>query len=369
MQRGLAALTVSGVALLVGTTFTACGSSSSQPGGGGDGGGSDGAASSGGGSSGAGSSSGKGGSSGAGSSSGKGGSSGTGSSSGAGSSSGTGGSSGTGSSSGSDGGGAYDPSVYQHHKNGTRDGLYIDPAFTQAAHGHRHAHDDVRGDGHHHRGTRSQLYVQNGPGGVETFLVATEDNHVTTFNATTGTVIWDTDPSIIGPYATQNPPGGSVGPANIGVTGTPFIDIGSRTVFFDAMVTPDQNASYHHTVFALSLDTGHVLTNWPVDVNTAAPGFDSGIQNQRGALQFLNGVLYVPGTAATTATAARTTDSGRRLPRQQSAAPSRGGTRPRPRAASGAPARCRRTARTSIRSRATPRGPTTCGAAARPSSG
>ena len=36
------------------------------------------------------------------------------------------------------------------------------------------------------------------------------------------------------------------------------------------MTTPDNNATYHHKVFALSLDTGAVLTNWPVDVDTAA---------------------------------------------------------------------------------------------------
>jgi hypothetical protein len=124
--------------------------------------------------------------------------------------------------------------------------------------------------------------------------VATEDNHVTTYNATSGDVLWDTGPTTIGPYATQNPPGGSVGPGHIGITSTPYIDIASRSVFFDAMTTPDNNATYVHKVFALNLDTGAVLTNWPVDMNTAVPGFDSGTQNQRGALQFLNGVLYVP---------------------------------------------------------------------------
>ena len=60
------------------------------------------------------------------------------------------------------------------------------------------------------------------------------------------------------------------------------------------MTTPDNNASYHHKVYRLSLDTGAVRTGWPVDVDTAVSGFDSGIQNQRGALQFLNGVVYVP---------------------------------------------------------------------------
>jgi hypothetical protein len=60
------------------------------------------------------------------------------------------------------------------------------------------------------------------------------------------------------------------------------------------MVTPDNNASYHHTVFAMNLDTGAVKSGWPVDVNAKVNGFDSGVQNQRGALQFVNGVLYVP---------------------------------------------------------------------------
>jgi len=138
------------------------------------------------------------------------------------------------------------------------------------------------------------LYVVNGPGGAEAFVVATEDNHVTTYNATTGAMIWDQGPTTYGAYATRNPPGGSVGPAHIGITGTPYIDIASRTIFFDAMTTPDNSATFHHKVYAVSLDTGAVKTNWPVDLNAVVTGFNSGIQNQRGALQFLDGVLYVP---------------------------------------------------------------------------
>jgi hypothetical protein len=138
------------------------------------------------------------------------------------------------------------------------------------------------------------LYVVNGPGGAAAFVIATEDNHVTTFNATTGAMIWDTGPATLGTPASMNPPGGTIESKYIGITGTPFIDITSRTIFFDAMVTPDGNATYHHTVFALNLDTGALRTNWPVDVSATLTGFDSGAHNQRGALQFLNGVLYVP---------------------------------------------------------------------------
>ena len=136
--------------------------------------------------------------------------------------------------------------------------------------------------------------VVDGPGGAQAFVVATEDNHVTTYDATMGAVIWDVGPTTIGPYATKNPPGGTIESNHIGITGTPFIDIASRTIFFDAMVTPDNNVTYHHTVFALSIDTGAVKTNWPVDVGATLTGFNSNAQNQRGALQFLNGVVYVP---------------------------------------------------------------------------
>jgi hypothetical protein len=238
--------------------------------------------------------------------SGSGGSSGSGSggSSGSGSGGGSGSSSGGGSGSGGDGGidggqPASDPSVYQHHRNGTRDGLYIDPVFTQTAAATTHVLPGFMGtvSGEVYA---QPLYVENGPNAVEAFVVVTEANHITTYNATTGDVIWDTGPgaTTIGPYATKNPPGGQVDSVDIGITGTPYIDITSRTIFFDAMTTPDTNATYHHKVFALNLDTGAVQTNWPaggVDVNTAVTGgFDSGVQNQRGALQFLNGVLYVP---------------------------------------------------------------------------
>jgi hypothetical protein len=281
--------------------LTACGNSSSSStppadgGGGGSGSGS-------GGSSGGGSGS----SSGGGSGSSSGGGSGSSSGGGSGSSSGggSGSSSGSAADSGTDGGPpAFDPSVYQHHRNGTRDGLYIDPVFTQTAAKTTHVLTNFVG-------TVSTtvyaqpLYVLNGPSGTEAFLVATEDNNVTTYNATTGAIIWNVGPSIIGQYATKNPPGGSVGSTHIGITGTPYIDIGSRTIFFDAMTTPDNSATYHHKVFALNLDTGAAATNWPadgVDVDAAlasqpagANAFSSGVQNQRGALQFLNGVLYVP---------------------------------------------------------------------------
>src|SRR5262249_49307314 len=66
----------------------------------------------------------------------------------------------------------------------------------------------------------------------------------------------------------------------------------------DAMTTPDGGATKKHLIFALAVDSGNPLPGWPVDVNAVASFngvvFDSSVQNQRGALQLLDGTLYVP---------------------------------------------------------------------------
>jgi hypothetical protein len=64
------------------------------------------------------------------------------------------------------------------------------------------------------------------------------------------------------------------------------------------MTTPDGGATKRHLIFALSVDDGSTRPGWPVDVSaTARAGggaFESAVQNQRGALALLGGVLYVP---------------------------------------------------------------------------
>jgi hypothetical protein len=191
---------------------------------------------------------------------------------------------------------SYDPSVYQHHKNGTRDGLYVDPTLTTSAAATMHSLGFM--------GTVSAsvyaqpLYVEQGPGGQETILVATEENHLTAFNAATGAVIWDQGPTAYGQPVTGGLPCERINP--LGITGTPFIDpaspinSGEGVVYFDAMTTPDNNATAKHMVYAVSLADGTVLPDWPVDVGARVDGFTPGWQKQRGALQLVNGVLYVP---------------------------------------------------------------------------
>ncbi len=202
----------------------------------------------------------------------------------------------------SDGGGQtdsgpppYDPSVYQHHKNPTRDGVYIDPAMTKTAAAGVHALAGFMGTTS--AGSYAQpLYVKNGPGGNEAIIIATETNHVTALNAATGAVLWDapttSGTATIGTPVTGGLPCGNINP--LGITGTPYIDPVAGAIYFDAMTTADNNATTKHKIFALHLADGSVISGWPVDVDSAVTGFNSNIQNQRGALQLVNGVLYVP---------------------------------------------------------------------------
>jgi hypothetical protein len=186
---------------------------------------------------------------------------------------------------------AYDPSVYQHHKNGTRDGRYIDTAMTPTAAAGVHALTGFMGmtsDGAY----AQPLYVKSGPGGSEAYIIATETNHVTALDATTGAVLWDQGPTTYGAAVTSGLPCGDVSP--LGISGTPIIDPVAGAIYFDAMTTPDNNTTAKHLVYAVKLSDGTVLPNWPVDVSAKVTGFTSNIQNQRGALQLVNGVLYVP---------------------------------------------------------------------------
>src|SRR5438309_1794468 len=74
-------------------------------------------------------------------------------------------------------------------------------------------------------------------------------------------------------------PCGNIDP--LGVTGTPVVDLPSRTLFVDAMTTPDGRA-VRHLIFALSLDDGSTRSGWPVDASAAVRAgdlaFDSTVQ-------------------------------------------------------------------------------------------
>src|SRR5258707_10830268 len=118
--------------------------------------------------------------------------------------------------------------VTQEHNNPSRDGVYVDAAFTSSA-----AVNLTRDLGF--AGTISgavyaqPLYIEGGPNGPM-IITVTELNNVYALDATTGLPIWSrTD---IGPPVPTTPCGG-FNPT--GITGTPVVDLASRRLFFDAL--------------------------------------------------------------------------------------------------------------------------------------
>jgi hypothetical protein len=177
--------------------------------------------------------------------------------------------------------------VTQKNNNLSRDGLYIDSAFTpgNAANLTR----DLSFDGAIVGNVHTQpLYIEGGPNGPMV-IVATASNNVYALHADTGTVIWQrTD---IGPAVTSGLPCGNINP--VGIIGTPVVDLGSRSLFFDALI---DGQTKKHFIYSLNVDTGATNLGWPVDVNAAVPGgaFTSLVQEERGGLALVNGIVYVP---------------------------------------------------------------------------
>jgi hypothetical protein len=188
--------------------------------------------------------------------------------------------------SGGDGGASGAMPVLQHHTNPSRDGVYsslsmtktvaatlkLDATFAPAFSGNVYA---------------QPLYVTDGPGNVEAFIVATESNHMIAVSGS-GAIPWDKPFGTPATNATL--PCGNINP--LGITGTPVVDMPSRTIFFDAMT--NSSATLAHLIHAISLDDGSERSGWPVNASQAVSGFDSAHQNQRGALALVGGVLYVP---------------------------------------------------------------------------
>ncbi len=179
--------------------------------------------------------------------------------------------------------------VTQHHNHDSRDGLYIDPAFTLSA-----AATLTRDLGFNGTITGNvyaqPLYIENGPGGRAMVIAVTESNNVYALDAADGTVIWQRN---VGPPVSSGLPCGNISP--LGITGTPVVDLPSRSLFFDAMI---DGATKKHFIFSLNVDTGAINFGWPVDVNASAVfnqvHFTSTVQNERAALGLVNGVVYVP---------------------------------------------------------------------------
>jgi hypothetical protein len=174
-------------------------------------------------------------------------------------------------------------SVLQYHNNAKRDGMYIEPTLTRAAAATMRLDTafapTISGP------TYAQpLFFDGGAEGKDMVIVATEQNQISAFNPADGSTVWQV--TLEGP--SSNLPCGNIRP--LGVTGTPVIDPTTRTLYLDAMT----GSSPRHLIYALSLEDGSTREGWPVDVSAAVSGFTSNVQNQRGALLILDGMLYVP---------------------------------------------------------------------------
>ena len=181
--------------------------------------------------------------------------------------------------------------VLEYHKHASRDGVYVDAKMTKAAAGalHRDTSFSAKVDGWIYA---QPLYVAEGPNGKAALYVTTETNNVYALDAATGSVIWQKTFDMPSPLSALGC--GNINP--IGITGTPVIDLASRTMFFDAMTEGPK-----HLLYAISIDDGSARTGWPLDTTMIAMTTEAGnltldakVQNERGALALFNGSIYVP---------------------------------------------------------------------------
>src|SRR5438874_6431901 len=177
--------------------------------------------------------------------------------------------------------------VTQEHNNASRNGVYIDSAFTPSA--AANLTRDLSFNGTISGNVYAQpLYIEGGSNGPM-IIAVTESNNVYALNATTGTVIWQQN---VGTPAPTGACPGNISPN--GITGTPVVDLTSRSLFFDAVINGNP---VKHFIFSLNVDTGATNAGWPVDVNAVAHynamNFDSFVQEERGGLALVNRIVYV----------------------------------------------------------------------------
>jgi hypothetical protein len=178
--------------------------------------------------------------------------------------------------------------VTQEHNHVSRDGVYVDAAFSPSA--AANVTRDLNFDGTISGNVFAQpLYIEGGANGAMV-IVVTESNNVYALNPMTGTVIWQRN---LG----ASVPGSALVCHNIdpiGITGTPVVDLASRRLFLDAFTN---GATIKHFIYSLNVDSGATTAGWPVDVNATATyngmTFESDIQEERGALALVGGIVYV----------------------------------------------------------------------------
>jgi outer membrane protein assembly factor BamB len=191
------------------------------------------------------------------------------------------------------------PAVLQHHNDGTRAGLYVDPDFTKAAvvgieplPGFSFSYPSLGSLVASEAVFAQALYESSAVKGGDALFVATELDNVYALDPDTGALLWRKNVGM--PASAELFPSGCGSIYPLGITGTPIIDASSGTLFAVAMDGASGVADY--VVHALSVADGS--SRWTLDLNAALapldPPFDSSVQMQRGALTIAGGVLYIP---------------------------------------------------------------------------
>jgi len=183
--------------------------------------------------------------------------------------------------------------VTQHHNHLTRDGLYIDPAFTPA-----NVAALVRDSAFNGSITGNvyaqPLYIEGGPRGRAVVIAVTESNNVFALDAVSGKIVWWTN--VAPPVPANALPCGNLSP--FGITGTPVVDLATRSLFFDAYTDYPVSNIVKHLIFSLNVDTGGLNPGWPVVMYTnvlfGTTRFNALAQGERGALTVIGTNLYVP---------------------------------------------------------------------------
>ncbi len=182
--------------------------------------------------------------------------------------------------------------ITQYHNHSSRDGLYIDGAFTPSAAANLARVLDFEGTivGNVYA---QPLYIEGGPGGRAMVIAVTESNNVYALDAVDGSIIWQRNVGAPVPLADLS----CTEVGSMGIIGTPVVDLASRALFLNAMTTPDGGATIKHYIISLNVDTGAINSGWPVDVEATASyngtTFTAAIQQQRPALAIVGNILYV----------------------------------------------------------------------------
>jgi hypothetical protein len=180
--------------------------------------------------------------------------------------------------------------VTQFHNHDSRDGLYVDPAFTHSA--AANLARDLNFDGTIAGNVYAQpLYIEDGPGGTAMIIAVTEQNNIYALDAVDGSIIWHRNVGAQVP----NPTCTEVG--SYGIISTPVVDLASRSLFLNAMTTTDGGITTKQYILSLNVDTGDINPGWPVDVELTATynglSFTAATQQQRAALAIVGKILYV----------------------------------------------------------------------------